>query len=261
VSDEFPSRLEVDGQPATLEQVWSIDQSPRGHFTAMQVRGGATLGLDFHLARLDAATREMFGQGLDGDLVRGYIRHALGGDIADASVRVNVFSPAQAAVSVMVSARPPAAPPGRPQRLRTVRYLRPQPQLKFTGGFGQSYFGTLAEANGYDDALFVSPDGAVAEGSITNIAFVAGPEIVWPDAPALRGIMMQVLQRELTRAGLPWRQGPVRLADVASLDGAFVTNSHGLAAVASIDDIVLPEGSALLAAAARLLAAAPPDAI
>jgi branched-subunit amino acid aminotransferase/4-amino-4-deoxychorismate lyase len=260
VSDEFPSRLEVDGQPATLEQVWSIDLSPRGHFTAMQVRGGATPGLDFHLARLDAATREMFGQSLDGELVRGYIRHALAGDIADASVRVNVFS-RSGPVSVMVSARPPAAPPGRPQRLRTVRYLRPQPQLKFTGGFGQSYFGGLAESTGYDEALFVSPDGAVAEGSITNIGFVAGQEIIWPDAPALRGVIMQVLQRELTRAGLPWRHAPVPLADVASFDGAFVTNSHGLAAVASIDEVVLPAGSELLAAAARLLAAAPRDTI
>jgi branched-subunit amino acid aminotransferase/4-amino-4-deoxychorismate lyase len=256
-----PPRLEVDGRPASLEQVREADLNPRGHFTAMQVRGGGTLGLEFHLARLDAATREMFGAGLDGDLVRGYLRHALAGGAPDASVRVNVFRPAGGAVRVLVSVRPPATPPARPQRLQSFEYQRPQAHLKFTGGFGQNYFGGLAAANGYDEALLVGPGGMVCEGSITNIGFVTGDTITWPDGPALRGVMMQVLQRELTRAGVPWRHAPVRLADMAGLGGAFVTNSHGLAAVASIDDLALPAGSGLQATAASLLAAAPYDPI
>ena len=37
-----------------------------GHFTAMQVRAGATRGLPLHLARLDAANRELFGVPLAG---------------------------------------------------------------------------------------------------------------------------------------------------------------------------------------------------
>jgi hypothetical protein len=37
------------------------------------------------LARLDSATRELFGPGLDGDLAREYIRHALGLGTQDAS--------------------------------------------------------------------------------------------------------------------------------------------------------------------------------
>ena len=48
-----------------------------GHFTAMQVRAGATRGLPLHLARLDAANRELFGVPLAGQ--------------ADASVRVYVY--------------------------------------------------------------------------------------------------------------------------------------------------------------------------
>jgi branched-subunit amino acid aminotransferase/4-amino-4-deoxychorismate lyase len=264
VSALFAQLLEVDGHPATVEQVWAIDMSSGGHFTAMQVRGGATLGLEFHLARLDSATRELFGAGLDGDLVRGDIRHALGG-VPDASVRVNVFRPSAAEssgqVSVMVSVRPPAAAPGRPQRLQTVEYQRPMAHIKHATGFGQNYFAGLAGGNGFDEALFVTPGGAVCEGSITNIGFVDGDAIVWPDAPALRGVMMLVLQRELTRAGAPWRHGPVRAADLASFGGALVTNSHGMAAVASIDDVSLPTGAAPLQAAADLLAAAPYDPI
>jgi len=261
VSETFPARLEVDGHPATLEQVQALDLSPRGHFTAMQVRGGATLGLDFHLARLDAASRGLFGTGLDGELVRGYIRRALDGT-PDASVRVNVFVPdGAAAPSAMVSVRPPAAPPSRPQRLQSVSYQRPLAHLKHSTGFGQNYFAGLASANGFDEALFAGRDGAISEGSITNIAFLDGDALVWPAAPALRGVMMQVLQRELTGAGVPWRQAPVHLADLPGYGGALVTNSHGMAPVASIDDLVLPTGAGLYATAARLLAAAPYDAL
>ena len=114
-------RLELNGRSATLEQIWSLDLSGSGHFTAMQVRGGRTLGMDLHLARLDGATRELFGVGLDGDRVRGYIRHALAEDAEDASVRVNVFRPSNDDdVSVMVSVRPPASTPAEPQSLQTV---------------------------------------------------------------------------------------------------------------------------------------------
>jgi branched-subunit amino acid aminotransferase/4-amino-4-deoxychorismate lyase len=276
MTQTFPPRLEVDGRPAGLEQVWALDLSPRGHFTAMQVRGGGTLGLDFHLARLDAATRELFGTGLDGDLVRGYLRHALDGT-ADATVRANVYLPDGAsAPSVMVSVRPPAAAPGRPQRLQSVPYQRPLAHVKHSTGFGQNYYGGLTSANGFDEALFAGPDGAISEGSITNIAFLDGDAIVWPSAPALLGVMMQVLQRELTAAGVPWRHAPVHLASLPGFGGALVTNSHGMAPVASIDDLVFPgfaggsggwpPGSAqpdggLYATAAKLLAAAPYDTI
>lgn len=101
-------RIESNGHGATVEQIWALDLSSSGHFTAMQVRGRKTRGMEFHLARLDAATRELFGVGLDGDRVRGYIGHALADATADASVRVNVFRSGKADVSVAVSVRPPA---------------------------------------------------------------------------------------------------------------------------------------------------------
>jgi branched-subunit amino acid aminotransferase/4-amino-4-deoxychorismate lyase len=255
-------RLEIDGRVATVEQIWSLDLSSDGHFTAMQVRDGRTLGLDFHLVRLDDATRELFGLGLDGDRVRGSIRHALANDISDASVRVNVFRPDPAGdVSVMVSVRPPASDPPQAQSLQTVEYRRPMAHIKRAHGFGQSYFSEFAHANGFDEALFVGADGVISEGSITNIGFIGGDAIVWPDAPALRGVMMQVLQRELDRASVPWRYGAVRMSDLPSFDGAFVTNSHGMSTVARIDDLPLPTNAALMRTAAQLLTAAPSDPI
>jgi hypothetical protein len=70
-----------------------------------------------------------------------------------------------------------------------------------------------------------------------------------------------VLQRELTRAAVPWRHAAVQAADLASFGGAFVTNSHGIAAVARIDDLSLPTDAPLLKAAVTALAAAPRDRI
>ena len=255
-------RIEIDGHNASIEEIWTLDLSAWGHFTAMQVRDRQTLGMDFHMARLDRATRELFGVDLDGDRIRSYIRHALADDTADATVRVNVFrSDTSDDVSVVVSVRPPASTPTDPQRLQTVEYQRPAAHLKHASSFGQGYYAGLAHANGFHEALFVGTDGAISEGAITNIGFIDGDAIVWPNAPALRGIMMQVLQRELDGKHLAWRYGSVHVDDLASFDGAFVTNSHGIATVARIDDRSLPTDSELMRTAKELLAAAPYDLI
>jgi branched-subunit amino acid aminotransferase/4-amino-4-deoxychorismate lyase len=248
VSDVRAPRVEIDGRTATVEEIWLLDLSTAGHFTAMQIRGRATLGMDFHLARLDAATRELFGVGLDGARVLDCIRHALADDISNASVRVNVFRPdADGGVSVVVSVRPPAPAPAQGQHLQTTEYRRPVPHIKRATGFGQSYFGDFVRAKSADEAL--------------NVGFIEPDTILWPDAPALRGVMMQVLQRELERAGVPWRSAPVHVAELASFDGAFVTNSRGMATVARIDDLTLPTDASLMRTAMTLLAAAPYDPI
>ena len=158
-------------------------------------------GLDLHLTRLDAATRELFGTGLDGSRVRDHIRHALGGDAGDASVRVNVFWPdSDNAVSIMVTVRPPAALPSGPQALQAVSYQRPVPHIKHAGTFAQTRYRRLAGRNGFDEALLTGPGGVISEGAITNIGFIDGATVTWPDAPALHGITMQLLEHRLPRA-------------------------------------------------------------
>ena len=53
----------------------------------------------------------------------------------------------------------------------------------------------------------------------------------------------------------------VRIEDVASLDGGFVTNSRGFASVARIGELEFPIDTALSRTARQLLAAAPFDPI
>lgn len=237
-------RIETDGRPATAAELFST----YGHFTAMQVRDGAVQGLSNHLDRLDAAHRELFGRELPGERVRDLVRHALAGT-ADASVRVLLRD----AERVSVSVAEPRDPPAAPQRLRSVQYLRPFPHLKHLGSFAQLEWARRVRIDGYDDALLTAPDGGLAESSIANIGFLRDDgAVVWPDAPQLHGIAMQLVE-----ATTPSTRRVVRRDDVAAFAGAFLINSIGVVAVASIDDVPLPEPGPLLAGVVERLAAVP----
>ena len=233
------AHIEIDGQDATVAQLRAASVAHYGHFTAMQVRDGRVRGLDLHLARLDAANREVFGAGLDAAQLRHQVRRALAETSRDASVRISVYETPDG-TAVMVTVRPPAGPPATPWRLRTVPYQRPVAHIKHLADFGQSYFRRLVLRDQFDEALLTGTTGAISEGSITNIAFADRDGIVWPSAPALAGITMQILERALPGRGLSSRHAPVHTADLEAFTAAFVTNSHGIAPVGQIDDLVLP---------------------
>jgi branched-subunit amino acid aminotransferase/4-amino-4-deoxychorismate lyase len=256
-----PIRVEVNGQPATSELLLHQALVNYGHFTAMQVRRGRTRGLDLHLARLDAATRELFGACVDPLRIRDHIHHALA-DTRDASVRVNVFWPeADATPSVMVAVHPPADLPGTPQSLKSVLYQRPVPHIKHVGSFAQTYHRRRAQGQGFDEAVLTGPDGTVSEAAISNIAFSDGTTVTWPSAPCLAGITMQLLESRLADADLPTRRGPMRLGDLPSCSAAFVTNSLGIAPVGRVDNITLPVDPRLMKTITEIYESVPWDPI
>ncbi|MFC9700543.1 aminotransferase class IV [Streptomyces sp. NPDC056943] len=222
--------VEVDGVPATDPALLTTLMSGFGHFTAMQVRDGRVQGLGRHLERLDRSTRELFGEELPGDRVRALLTGAVqASGRRDCSARVYVYD----GVRVITVVREPAPDgPGAPQRLRSVDYLRPAAHIKHLGGFGQSYHGEAARRDGYDEALLTSPDGEIAEGAVTNIAFWDGTSVVWPSAPCLTGITMGLLEPLLGSV-----RRPVTLADLGRYRAAFVTNSRGIAPVSGIDAV------------------------
>jgi branched-subunit amino acid aminotransferase/4-amino-4-deoxychorismate lyase len=231
------ARIEIDGREATAEQLRAFALGGYGHFTAMQVRNWRTRGLDLHVARLAAANQELFESDLDAAAVRDHIRHALGGT-GDASVRVYVCE-LDDRPSVIVTVRPPGGMPDGPWKLQSVPYQRALAHIKRVSDFGQSYYQRQARRNGFAEALLTGEDAVIAEGSITNIGFCDGAGIVWPSAPALAGITMQLLERQLPRTGVTSRRARVCVPDVGSFTGAFVTNARGIAAVGQIDSHVL----------------------
>ncbi|WP_370352624.1 aminotransferase class IV [Catenulispora sp. EB89] len=284
-------RIEIDGRTPDADDLAAALLSQYGHFTAMQVRGHRVRGFDLHLARLTAATAELFGVGLDTDLVRHRVRHALTEEYADSDVRIQVLrlnpaggtragaaetgaaepgaaepgvaeSTAPADPTIMVIARPPVDPPRVPWNLRSVRYQRPLAHIKQVGGsFGQIYHGRAAEDDGYADALLTADDGTVSETSIANIGFFDGAAITWPDAPALDGITKQLLQRHGSGAGLLSKAARVTLDDVATYRAAFVTNSQGVAPVSAIDGTPLAVDGDLMATLYEVYESVPWDAI
>jgi branched-subunit amino acid aminotransferase/4-amino-4-deoxychorismate lyase len=255
-------RAEIDGRAASAAELRFLALVNYGHFTGMQVRKQAVRGLDRHLGRLDAATVELYGTGLDEDRVRACIRHALGDEISDATVRVTVFRPdPDGRPVVLVTVRAPAEGPALPQRLRSVAYQRPLAHIKHIGTFAQIHYGLLAEASGFDDALFTSDDGTVSEAAVTNVGCVKDQTITWPDAPALHGITMQLLEQALPDAGLQSRRGTVRLSSLGSFDGVFLANALGISPVGLVDDQVLPADAEIMKTIADIYQRVPWDPI
>jgi branched-subunit amino acid aminotransferase/4-amino-4-deoxychorismate lyase len=223
----------------------------------MQVRARRARGLALHLARLEAANRELFEAEFDGTRVRELIRHALR-DVEDASVRVYAFESGDEP-TIMVTVKQPGNV-STPQRLQSVRYQRPEAHLKHLAT-GQDFYSRLALRNGFDDALLTTADGVISETSIANIGFFDASGVVWPAAPCLRGITMQLLERKLVELGVPTRRAPVRLHDIAAFDGAFLSNARGVAAVSEVDGMSLPMQARRMETIADAYAAVPWDII
>ncbi len=222
----------------------------------MQVEDGGVRGLDLHLARLKQEALELFGGAVPEARLRERMRRALDGRAGRFSLRVQLFSDAvtlrrpdaQGEPRVLVAVSEPAAPLDRPLRLQLQTYAREAAHLKHAGTFGLTRARRAAVEAGFDDALFVGPDGMVSEGSIWNIGFVEDGRVIWPRAPMLAGTGQALLERGLEIVGLGGESRPVDRARLAGFSQAFICNSATPAcAVAAIDGRSLEVESALIA--------------
>lgn len=251
--------VELNGRVPDPADLYRIAVHNYGHFTSMQVRDGRVRGMALHLARLDDGNEKFFGHRGDVDdelRLRELIRHALG-DVRDASVRVALVPEVLVAVS-----DPVPDEPGPPLRVRTDPYERPWPEQKHAATMGLRYAHRTARDNGFDDALFVGPDGLVREGSVWNVAFSDGTQVVFPQAPVLKGVTMVLLQIALTMTGVPWTLRPVRRSELPDLLAAAAINSHCAAQpIASIDDVVFDEQDKLTSTLSSAWATVPWDEI
>jgi branched-subunit amino acid aminotransferase/4-amino-4-deoxychorismate lyase len=217
--------VEIDGEPATPQDLHRIAVMNYGHFTSMQVREGRVRGFESHLDRLVRSSAELFGHPLERERIRVLIRHALGARTS-ASVRVNVFAkngdlsdPQPAALlSVMVTISDPhPSAPGSPWLLRTTIYERDMAEHKHVATMGLIHQRRLARAEGYDDVLFVDRQGRVAEGSIWNIALWDGQTVIFPSAAVLPGITMSLIGQGLHRIRVPVVTRPLLLEELGSM--------------------------------------------
>jgi branched-subunit amino acid aminotransferase/4-amino-4-deoxychorismate lyase len=239
-------RLQVNGEAANADDLRWLVANNYGHFTSMRVENGGVRGLDLHLDRLAASTRNLFGTDLDRDVVRGYVRAAIDGLHGPLSVRINVFSrtydrdnPARAvAADVLVSVSAASLPNETPLSVKSFAYERESPAIKHVGTFPLFHYRRQAQQAGFDDALFVDGAGRVSEGSIWNVGFFEGDSVVWPNARQLEGVSKQLLRGAFASGGIVDRAQAVALADIGRFSGAFFTNSaQSVRPIAHIDGV------------------------
>ncbi|KAF1055483.1 MAG: hypothetical protein GAK43_00278 [Stenotrophomonas maltophilia] len=250
-----------NGRPAQVEDLLPALVN-YGHFTSLQVRGYAVQGLDLHLARLSQATRELFGSMLDTAQVQAWMAQALQqAGQGDASLRVTVYSRhfdfrtplAAVPVDVLVAVSAPVTLVA-PKRVRSVAWQHELPQIKHVGTFGLFAHRRAAMGEGFDDALFMNAAGEISEGTTWNLALHDGQQLIWPQAPALRGTAEALLQAHWPG---PQVVRPVALAELGGMQAALACNASGIWALEAIDAHSLA-GSAELAAQGRAVLAGVP---
>jgi branched-subunit amino acid aminotransferase/4-amino-4-deoxychorismate lyase len=245
----------IDGHPATPEDLAHQALVNYGAYTSFLVENGAVRGLDLHLARLDQAAVDLFGDSPGEAEFRRLLGLAVAGR-DKAWLRVSLFSPEighrnpsfVGRPKVMTVVSPPPPPLATQMRVTAVPHGRETPHLKHVATFGQMRVRRAARAAGFDDALFVDDQGHVAEGVTWNIGFFHGDRIVWPQAPMLAGVTQVLIERGLTDTGLASETRPIALSDIAAFDAAFLCNSATpVCPITAIDDVVFSNDPALLA--------------
>jgi branched-subunit amino acid aminotransferase/4-amino-4-deoxychorismate lyase len=200
-------------------------------------------GLTLHLERLTRDCRRIFDADLDPDRVRHLLRHTLADTAGSVLVRVTVFDPdlelgrpgADAEPQLLVTTRPAATAPLPPLRLQSAPHCRELPEVKHVGLFGALRWRRVAQRNGFDDALFTDAGAAISEAATSNIGFVDGERIVWPEADCLAGVTMRLINKARQADATTT---PVTLSDLAGVDAVFATNAVvGVRSVSAVDSI------------------------
>ncbi|MFI0470989.1 aminotransferase class IV family protein [Saccharopolyspora sp. 5N102] len=257
--------MELNGAPASIDQIKALALTNYGHFTSMLVENNRVRGLSLHMERLARDCRHLFNVELDTDRVRAYVLKALGSGGAATVARVTIYDPAldlgsigsSAAPSVLVTTRTAAQGQPKPWRLQTVSYRREMPMVKHVGLFGTMRHRRSAQREGFDDVLFMNPDGTISEIATSNIGFVRGDQIIWPRSECLPGVTMALLRQALDE---PVITEPLTPSDLHDMDAAFATNAAtGVRPVRSVDSAEWSADHKELRRLCELYAEIPPE--
>ena len=260
--------MELNGRPVSTGELSGLALQGYGHFTTMLVTDLRVRGLRLHTERLSRDCAALFGTDLDIARVRELARRAARARPSPSIVRVTVYDPSldlarpagRSLPQILVSTRPAPASEPEPVRLGIRPYTRDSPTVKSTALFGAIRQRRAAQLDGFDDALFVGVDGRLSEGPTWNIGFLDGSGLVWPQAPCLPGVTMELVSRAAQTLGIPVSTRPLAAIAATRMAGAFVTNAAtGVRPVAALDGVHLPRPETLgrLARAYRELAGDP----
>jgi branched-subunit amino acid aminotransferase/4-amino-4-deoxychorismate lyase len=140
---------------------------------------------------------------------------------------------ADAQPQILITSRPAAHLPLPALRLQSAIYRRDMPHVKHVGLFGSLHRKRIAQRNNFDDALFVNADATITEAATSNVGFVDGDRIVWPQADCLAGVTMRLICQARDEHATTV---PITLEQLADVDAVFATNAAaGIRPVTAID--------------------------
>jgi branched-subunit amino acid aminotransferase/4-amino-4-deoxychorismate lyase len=109
------------------------------------------------------------------------------------------------------------------------------PDVKHVGLFGSLRHRRIAQRNGFDDVLFTDSDATICEAATSNIGFIEGNRLVWPQADCLPGVTAKLINE--ARDGHA-TTALITLGQLADMDAVFATNAAvGIRTISAIDDI------------------------
>ncbi len=252
-----PRHAWVDGRllPADAPHISAFDrgfQLGDGVFETLRARGGHVTELDLHLSRLGRSAAGL-GIRLPDDApseITGGIHalleaEGLGGADGDAALRITTSrgaSPARGLLppgggrpTIVIQAWPVVPPPAGhlerglalvPSAVRRDP-TNPLASLKTTSRADYVYARLEARRAGADDALFLTTDGHLSEGTTANVFLVRDGEMATPslDCAILPGTTRDWLLRWARTVGLRAAEGRLTAADLAAADEAFLSSS------------------------------------
>ena len=243
----------------------------RAAFETLRVYAGRPFKLDEHLARLASSAARIGIPAPDEDEARELAQAAL--DIAREPEAVLRFyrTPGREGAGapgliVLVSSLPTHLDALRETGIRLVSLLGVRAEVPWLlGGVKSTSYAmnmaaeAEARARGADDAVFVTDDGTVLEGPVTNLWWRRGSVLFTPslDLGILAGVTRDTLLELAPAAGFQVEEGRFPLADLRSADEAFTSSSvRELMPVIAVDGEPVPRGEAAGALQAALRAAA-----
>lgn len=104
--------------------------------------------------------------------------------------------------------------------------VRHHPNIKAVNESLTEHVTRLREETGIYEAILLTSEGYVAEGSRSNLFFVKGNTLVTaPDAMVLKGITRQMVIDTAKGLGIDLEQREIRPLDIVEFDGAFLTGT------------------------------------
>jgi len=234
-------------------------------YEVVRTRRGVPVTLDEHLRRLRASAEALYLDlpWSDADLgIRVREVLAAGGNpesylrviVTRGKGEISLLPDSCVAPTLILIARPLPVPPpsvgrdGIPvvvasRRRNDRRALSPAAK---TGNYLNNLLALIeARRRGGEDAVLLNPEGAIAEGTTSNVFFVSGGVVRTPslDCGILAGITRDLLLAALRRAGAAVEEGRYPEASLRSADEAFLTSTiRGVAPVTRIDGEPVGDG-------------------